>query len=94
MAFLQDYAKAKHSASLIFQLIEKPTEIDSRSTEGDKPVSIVCLLGFFFFTFFFFLSSPHRRVNSIANGIYRRYRVKYRLETSIFRIRREKQTKS
>lgn len=42
MAFLQDYAKAKHSASLIFQLIEKPTEIDSQSKEGDYLVSTIC----------------------------------------------------
>lgn len=40
MAFLQDYAKAKHSASLIFQLIEKPTEIDSQSTDGYTPVRL------------------------------------------------------
>lgn len=38
MAFLQDYTKAKHSASLIFQLIEKPTDIDSQSDDGDRPV--------------------------------------------------------
>jgi len=47
MAFLQDYAKAKHSASLIFQLIEKPTEIDSQSNDGDKPV--FCITYYFSF---------------------------------------------
>lgn len=38
MAFLQDYTKAKYSASLIFQMIEKPTDIDSQSNDGDRPV--------------------------------------------------------
>lgn len=46
MAFLQDYAKAKHSASLIFQLIEKPTEIDSQSNDGDKPVFCIIIIFF------------------------------------------------
>lgn len=51
MAFLQDYAKAKHSASLIFQLIEKPTEIDSQSDDGEKPVlKQFCIIIFFFNT--------------------------------------------
>jgi hypothetical protein len=51
MAFLQDYAKAKHSASLIFQLIEKPTEIDSQSNDGEKPVlKQFCIIIFLFNT--------------------------------------------
>ncbi|VVC36193.1 Hypothetical protein CINCED_3A013935 [Cinara cedri] len=64
MAFLQDYAKAKHSASLIFQLIEKPTEIDSQSKEGDKPeiTGKITFKGVHF-------SYPTRKSNKILNNM-------------------------
>lgn len=58
MSFLQDYAKAKHSASLMFQLIEEPSEIDSQSNEGIKPVGIR-------YVYFFFLdknSPPPKKI--------------------------------
>jgi len=62
MAFLQDYAKAKHSASLIFQLIEKPTEIDSQSNDGDKP-EIIGKISFKNVSF----SYPSRKTKKVLN---------------------------
>ncbi|XP_050420409.1 ATP-dependent translocase ABCB1-like isoform X2 [Adelges cooleyi] len=64
MAFLQDYAKAKLSASLMFQLIETPSEIDSQSTGGLKPEIIgkVVFRGVHF-------SYPTRKNNKILNGM-------------------------
>ncbi|KAE9524995.1 hypothetical protein AGLY_015045 [Aphis glycines] len=64
MAFLQDYAKAKHSASLIFQLIEKPTEIDSQSNDGDKP-EIIGKIAFKGVSF----SYPSRKTKKVLNNM-------------------------
>ncbi|XP_060869944.1 ATP-dependent translocase ABCB1-like isoform X2 [Metopolophium dirhodum] len=64
MAFLQDYAKAKQSASLIFQLIEKPTEIDSQSNDGDKP-EIIGKISFRGVSF----SYPTRKTKKILNNM-------------------------
>ncbi|XP_022171475.1 multidrug resistance protein 1B-like isoform X2 [Myzus persicae] len=64
MAFLQDYAKAKQSASLIFQLIEKPTEIDSQSKDGDKP-EIIGKISFRGVSF----SYPTRKTKKILNNM-------------------------
>ncbi|XP_065339675.1 ATP-dependent translocase ABCB1-like isoform X2 [Cloeon dipterum] len=36
-AYLQDYTKAKHSASLMFELIEQQPEIDGAATAGARP---------------------------------------------------------
>ncbi|XP_060852924.1 ATP-dependent translocase ABCB1-like isoform X2 [Rhopalosiphum padi] len=62
MAFLQDYAKAKHSASLIFQLIEKPTEIDSQSDDGENP-EIIGKISFKGVSF----SYPSRKTKKVLN---------------------------
>ncbi|XP_016656026.1 multidrug resistance protein 1A isoform X3 [Acyrthosiphon pisum] len=64
MAFLQDYSKAKQSASLIFQLIEKPTEIDSQSNDGDKP-EIIGKISFKGVSF----SYPTRKTKKILNNM-------------------------
>lgn len=37
-AYLQDYARAKNAATLIFQLIWRKSEIDPLSISGSKPV--------------------------------------------------------
>jgi len=37
-AYLQDYSRAKISASLIFQLIRRKSEIDPQDPTGSKPV--------------------------------------------------------
>ncbi|KAL5240368.1 hypothetical protein ACI65C_007778 [Semiaphis heraclei] len=64
MAFLQDYSKAKQSASLIFQLIEKPTEIDSQSNDGNKP-EIIGKISFKGVSF----SYPTRKTKKILNNM-------------------------
>lgn len=38
-AYLQDYAKAKLAASLMFQLIDKKPDIDCTPVAGIRPVS-------------------------------------------------------
>lgn len=58
MAFLQDYTKAKYSASLIFQLIEKPTEIDSQSNKGVKPVGLVYIFYHLLLFFYYYCIFP------------------------------------
>lgn len=49
-AYLQDYARAKNAAILIFQLIWRKSEIDPLSISGSKPVSknfkyFICKMG-------------------------------------------------
>lgn len=39
-AYLQDYARAKNAAILIFQLIWKKSEMDPLSISGSKPVML------------------------------------------------------
>lgn len=85
MAFLQDYAKAKHSASIIFDLIEKPTEIDSESNDGVKPVNVIFIVTKRYYSFLIHdnlqdiigkisfrgvhFSYPTRKTNKILNNM-------------------------
>lgn len=39
-AFLPDFAKAKHSASLLINLFNTEPQIDNYSTQGKRPVSL------------------------------------------------------
>lgn len=38
-AYVQDYTRAKMAASRMYELIDRKSEIDSGSEEGEKPVS-------------------------------------------------------
>ncbi|XP_050546689.1 ATP-dependent translocase ABCB1-like [Daktulosphaira vitifoliae] len=64
MAFLQDYAKAKLSAKIMFNLMESPSEIDSQSTKGLKP-DIYGKVSFKDVHF----SYPTRKANKVLNGM-------------------------